>query len=331
MLVGETMQLRNIKLFSVVLLLLLTAPVAGRADFTTGEPHVYEVRQRLHLVKQGGVVENFKLEAPVFLQENLPPYQRVLSFTADLSKLKMVNSETEPTVEYHLSRWNRPRELVVELGYTIENRAITYERARYIGQNNVAARYLQPEPGIESQAPELVNLAAVLCAQEAYPLDKAVKLFNGVNGKIHYRADVTTDGHSALRTLKRGYGNCEDYSLLYIALCRAAGIPARFVNGFRFDPARLGVNTTNLTGFRHAWVEVNLPGVGWLPAEPTYTYLVNGVPRISGDFFGKIRGDDRHLLFNYSRNGGYRCSWSHDERIKVTIKVENRMTIRRVR
>jgi transglutaminase-like putative cysteine protease len=330
MLVGETMQLRNFKLFHMALLILLAAPVAGRADFTTGDPHVYEVRQRLHLVKQGGTVENFKLEVPAFLQDNLPPYQRVLTFTANLSELKMVNSETEPTIEYRLSRWSRPRELVVELGYTIENRTITYEIARYMGQNSVAARYLQPEPGIESQAPALVNLAAVLCAKEAYPLDKALKLFNGVNSKIHYQTNVAGE-HSALRTLKRGYGNCEDYSLLYIALCRAAGIPARFVNGFRFDPAQLGSNTKDLNGFGHAWVEVNLPGVGWFPAEPTYTYLVNGVPRISDDFFGKIRGDDRHLLFNYSRNGGYRCSWSHDERIKVTIKVENRMTIRRVR
>ena len=43
-----------------------------------------------------------------------------------------------------------------------------------------------------------------------------------------------------------------------IALCRACKIPSRYVSGY--NPAE---------GAMHAWVEVFLPGAGWLGLDPT--------------------------------------------------------------
>jgi transglutaminase-like putative cysteine protease len=114
-------------------------------------------------------------------------------------------------------------------------------------------------------------------------------------------------------------------------LCRAAGLPARFVNGFRFDPAKLKSGVNDLSGFGHAWVEINLSGIGWVPVEPTYTYTVNGAKRVNYDFFGKLRADDRHLLFNYSRKGSISCNWSHDRRTRPRVTLDTRLTIRQIR
>lgn len=50
-----------------------------------------------------------------------------------------------------------------------------------------------------------------------------------------------------------------------IALCRVAGIPARFVEGVIYKPG-----TTQQIDPRHDWLEVYLPGIGWVPVDPTW-------------------------------------------------------------
>lgn len=302
----------------------------GGAGFSTRAPQLYEVRQQLRLVKTGGTVENLKLTVPIFLLNNLPPYQRVTVFRSDTAQLSYHASATAPRMEYNLKRWADNRDIQMELFYTIENQAIEYELPKYSGRNSVEVCYLQPEPGIESTAGDIVDYANSLTAREPYPLEKAIKLFYYVNSKLDYRVSNETT-HSALRTLKRGYGNCEDFSLLYIALCRSVGIPARFVTGYRFDPDQVRQDEVDLAKFGHAWVEVNLPGIGWIPVEPTFSYTVNGEKKVNYDFFGRLLEEDRHLLFNYSRNSGAQCSWSHDPRVKTNVKLITRLLIRRIK
>jgi len=65
-------------------------------------------------------------------------------------------------------------------------------------------------------------------------------------------------------------GSCEAFASAMTVLLRAAGIPARLVTGY-------ATGTYNLfTGYyevrnadAHAWVEVYLPGAGWIEWEPT--------------------------------------------------------------
>ncbi|RBP14331.1 transglutaminase-like putative cysteine protease [Roseiarcus fermentans] len=70
-------------------------------------------------------------------------------------------------------------------------------------------------------------------------------------------------------TLDRRKGSCRDFAALMMEAARALGIAARFVSGYIHDPgvddgpARLGGGAT------HAWVQVYLPGAGWLEFDPT--------------------------------------------------------------
>ena len=64
--------------------------------------------------------------------------------------------------------------------------------------------------------------------------------------------------------LKTPGGKCTDISSVYIALARAAGIPAREVFG-----VRLGKKAQeDVTTWQHCWVEFFLPGTGWVPVDP---------------------------------------------------------------
>ena len=67
---------------------------------------------------------------------------------------------------------------------------------------------------------------------------------------------------SSRRILKQGKGSCGNHATLYIALCQAAGLPARSLVGFGVwkDDSRLGY-------LDHEIPEVFLPGYGWVPAD----------------------------------------------------------------
>lgn len=64
--------------------------------------------------------------------------------------------------------------------------------------------------------------------------------------------------------LKKPGGKCTDISSVYVALARAAGVPAREVFG-----VRLGKKAEeDITTWQHCWAEVFIPGTGWVPADP---------------------------------------------------------------
>jgi transglutaminase-like putative cysteine protease len=70
-----------------------------------------------------------------------------------------------------------------------------------------------------------------------------------------------------LETLHLGSGSCRDLAMFMIALLRSRGIAARFVSGYLHlpddgDDDAAGGNT-------HAWVQVYVPGPGWVDFDPS--------------------------------------------------------------
>jgi transglutaminase-like putative cysteine protease len=66
-------------------------------------------------------------------------------------------------------------------------------------------------------------------------------------------------------------GGSADIALLFVALCRSIGIPARPVFGLRIDGSRLfsGLGATgNLGTGQHCRAEFYTPGYGWIPVDP---------------------------------------------------------------
>jgi transglutaminase-like putative cysteine protease len=78
-----------------------------------------------------------------------------------------------------------------------------------------------------------------------------------VNSKLSYRRIDERLGAS--EALRRGYGDCSEFSDLLISLARGLGIPARRVLG-------VYIEDSEVKGW-HAWVEVWSPHLGWIPVE----------------------------------------------------------------
>ncbi|MBI5655476.1 MAG: transglutaminase domain-containing protein [Geobacter sp.] len=67
----------------------------------------------------------------------------------------------------------------------------------------------------------------------------------------------------ACAMLKNPGGKCADIHTLFVALARAAGVPAREVFGIRMGKKEREVITT----LQHCWAEFYLPGYGWVPVD----------------------------------------------------------------
>lgn len=94
-------------------------------------------------------------------------------------------------------------------------------------------------------------------------------------------------------TMRQGKGSCRDFAMLFIDICRSAGIAARFVSGYCIGDAAAG-------GDMHAWAEVYLPGAGWRGFDPSRGLSVNDdyiavaagqLPQEAAPTFGSFRGD----------------------------------------
>lgn len=92
----------------------------------------------------------------------------------------------------------------------------------------------------------------------SHAADVAAALCRCAHAALTYRPGVTHIGTTASQALASGEGVCQDFAHLMIALCRAAGLPARYISGY---------NTAE--GLMHAWVEV-LCGEEWLAWDPTH-------------------------------------------------------------
>ena len=64
--------------------------------------------------------------------------------------------------------------------------------------------------------------------------------------------------------LQRPGGKCTDIHSVFVALCRAAGVPAREIFGIRLGKKP----EQDITGWQHCWAEFYLPGYDWVPVDP---------------------------------------------------------------
>ena len=97
-----------------------------------------------------------------------------------------------------------------------------------------------------------------------------LRLADAVSQAVQYERGVTDVHEPAARAFSRGKGVCQDHAHVFIACCRASGIPARYVSGYVYT-GRDGEVAS------HAWADAWLgPEQGWMPIDVTHRTLVGG-------------------------------------------------------
>ena len=111
----------------------------------------------------------------------------------------------------------------------------------YDKHSDLYVKYIQPEDLVQSDSPEIVSKAQSITQGIMDIHDKVSKIYGFVTSHVRYSHEEQERG--ALWALKNGTGDCSEYSYLFVALCRAAGIPARLYVGFGLRPSE--ENTTD--------------------------------------------------------------------------------------
>ena len=114
-------------------------------------------------------------------------------------------------------------------------------------------RFTRSEPWIEI-TPEIEAAAREAVAGETNAWLAAKRIFDFVLREMSYEfPDISQRG--AAKSFARRKGDCGEYSVVFAALCRAVGIPARTVTCNWF------------TGYGHQWAEFLCPPHGWIPVD----------------------------------------------------------------
>ena len=147
-----------------------------------------------------------------------------------------------------------------------------------------------PDPLVPANHEDVTALAARVVRGENNPWSRARLLYDHLRTRVSYRPGRAGDPVDLLRS---GSGDAYDLAILYTALLRAAGVPARPVAGYLVaSPRQLHA---------HFWTEFYLHQFGWVPVDPALGGGAALVPleaeREAADYyFGNL--GNRHLALS---------------------------------
>ena len=191
-----------------------------------------------------------------------------------------ISAAQQPTVYFESD--DSAKEFFVEYSYV--------QTARYHRLDDAAVSADQPHFDTEELLPHIQftpvirALAAELKGNESNPLRIARRFYHYITRNVRYsymREYLLIDNLSQFCAVN-GRGDCGVQALLFIALCRCVGIPARWQSG----------NTVKPTGYvgSHDWAMFYVEPYGWLYADPSVGggALREGDEQLCDYYFGNL-------------------------------------------
>jgi transglutaminase-like putative cysteine protease len=182
------------------------------------------------------------------------------------------------------------RELVIE-AQSIVNTTSPYADGKPAGvemsalhglQDEMLRVYLDASQYVE-HSPELWKLGLDLSNGCTGIFTIAENIRSHIYQNWTYAPNTTSAWTHVREVLESKSGVCQDYAHLMIGICRAIGIPARYVSGYLYSGRDAGLRGAQAS---HAWCEVFVPGRGWYGLDPTNDTLA----------------DDRHIKIATGRD-----------------------------
>jgi hypothetical protein len=243
------------------------------------------------IIEPGVALENVQIGVPVPMNW---PEQRIISINEgrmDAQLASRIEYYIHPAgakeMRLHLPRIapTQPLEIVVE--FEVQNFELLPpdNPSRYVIPRQVPPyirQFLQPSPYIESNNPIFARMFAEITRDRNTDWDRVEALYSFVRNNVRYNDDGWRfDVQGALSLVRQPQGewtaDCKDMTCLFIALCRAGGIPARVVRVPRHCYAefylQLGPDALPPNFPRGA-----IPPGFWFPVQVAGDYAFGGIP-----------------------------------------------------
>ncbi len=127
------------------------------------------------------------------------------------------------------------------------------------------------------------------------------KIFRYIIANMEY--ELAGGWNIAPAVLERGNGSCSEYSFVFISMCRAAGLPARYAGSI----AQRGDLASEDEVF-HRWCEVYLPKIGWVPIDPSGGDQKR--PEAQARYIGHVA--NRYLITTIGGGGSEYLGWEYN-------------------
>ena len=190
----------------------------------------------------------------------------------------------------------------------ITARVMTRDRSGFYpdASRQELAEYLRPTPSSPTDGIVLTKAREIVGARTA-PLDKARAIYDWVVDNTFRRAETRGCGLGNVAFMLRSGdlgGKCADINSLYVALARAAGLPARDVFGIRVADSKVSKSlgkSGDISKAQHCRAEVFIEGKGWFPVDPADVRKVVLEEQVALDS-DKVKALRERLFGNWEMN-----------------------------
>ncbi|MHC4934183.1 MAG: transglutaminase-like domain-containing protein, partial [Planctomycetota bacterium] len=199
----------------------------------------------------------------VAIPQTLKPSQEVVSIEYSVKPKEVFTEQGTRYARFRFPYLREMREITIEARVKCHRLDLKTARKGVKEKQRVLKACLEPEELLEVDAEEIREAAARIRGKPSRETLRRIMEF--VTGHMK-KTDYDEDDHGALWALKRGKGDCTEYADLFVALCRAKGIPARYCEGYL---TYMPVGDTP----KHNWAEAYLKGTGWVYFDPLHVDL----------------------------------------------------------
>ncbi|MBU0507794.1 transglutaminase [bacterium] len=259
----------------------------------------------------------------------VPTFDAYISIPAILPNQKLLSEVrfTPPPQEIIRDRWNQPIAhfrldnpgLAVRNQVKMEVRAELSEARTLVFPHRVGKleeipadvrkTYLVDEDKYRMSDPIIQNAVRAAVGFETNPY----WMMRGIHKYIreHLSYELAGGWNVAPKVLERGNGSCSEYTFVFISMCRAAGIPARYVGAvvIRGDDASTDEHF-------HRWSQVYLPGYGWVHVDPQGGD--RDVPAEVAESIGVV--ENKFLITTEGGGASEYLGWSYNHNEKWTSR-----------
>jgi transglutaminase-like putative cysteine protease len=166
---------------------------------------------------------------------------------------------------------------------------------------DIRKRYLADAAKFALEHPSIARHLKAALDGERRPWQMVRRISRYIGEHMEY--ELAGGWNIAPTVIDRGTGSCSEYTFVFIAMCRAAGIPARYAGAIvvRGDAA----STDDVF---HRWAEVWLPGYGWVPVDAQAADKPS--PEQRAEAFGAL--DNRFLITTLGGGDSRIIGWDYN-------------------